>query len=140
MSSPEQALQSSCELLREIMIFKEMQASLWKCMPAYGPAFKLMELMWPWQWYLSNLNSHTLNFVNIYNEFCPDIEQTNIKYGTDASSCNWIQAHVTEYKLMEQHGSFCNCMKAIITACKLLYLNVSFCNCMQAFVIVCKLL
>ena len=47
MSSPEQALQSSCELLREIMIFKvkEMHASSCKCMPAYGPAFKLMELM-----------------------------------------------------------------------------------------------
>ena len=46
-SSPEQALQSSCELLREIMIFKvkEMHASSCKCMPAYGPAFKLMELM-----------------------------------------------------------------------------------------------
>ena len=47
MSSPEQALQSFCELLRETMIFKvkEMHTSSCKCIPAYGPAFKLMELM-----------------------------------------------------------------------------------------------
>ena len=42
-SSPEQALRSSCELLREILIFKELHASSCKCMQAYGTAFKLMD-------------------------------------------------------------------------------------------------
>ena len=35
------------------------------------------QTQWPWQSYLSNLNSHTLNFVKIYGQILSDIERTN---------------------------------------------------------------
>ena len=41
---PQQALRSSCELLREILISKELHANSWNCLQAYETACKHMKL------------------------------------------------------------------------------------------------
>ena len=109
-----QALRSSCELLREILIFKELHANSWNCLQAYETAHKHVKL-----------HARIWNCMQAYEPAC----KLMALHGScklrklHARSCNCMQGRRTEL-----HESLLNCMQAHETACKLMELHASFHN------------